>query len=128
MAHFNCVAGFIGYAPDVYAVVTHADIAHGDDDQLYYTRIFLDGDIQVRTNGSFMTCAISERLSLYFFSNVDFLSQKKMKLDTRSEMFQNLNGALDEVQVKFKGENSYLYNMKTGSIPIVVHGNGPVKV
>ena len=51
-----------------------------------------------------------------------------MKLDVQSEIFQNLNGALDEVKVKFKGRSSYLYNMKTGSLPFIIHGNGPIKV
>ena len=30
--------------------------------------------------------------------------------------------------LKYKGYHSYLYNVKTGTIPIVVHGNGPIKV
>lgn len=36
--------------------------------------------------------------------------------------------ALDEVSVKFRGSTSYVYNMKTGKVPIVIHGNGPIKV
>jgi hypothetical protein len=35
---------------------------------------------------------------------------------------------LDEVTIKFKSEHSFAYNVKTGSTPIVVHGNGPIKV
>lgn len=65
---------------------------------------------------------------VYMYTHCWFQEKHRVKLDSKSEIFQNLNGALDDVQVKFKGENSYLYNMKTGSIPIVVHGNGPVKV
>lgn len=34
----------------------------------------------------------------------------------------------DEIVVKFKEPNSYLYNIKTGTTPIIVHGNGPIKV
>ena len=34
----------------------------------------------------------------------------------------------DEVKLKFKGSRSFLYNIKTGTKPIVVHGNGPIKV
>ena len=33
-----------------------------------------------------------------------------------------------EVMLKYKGYHSYLYNVKTGTVPIVVHGNGPIKV
>ena len=51
-----------------------------------------------------------------------------MSLDTRGEVFQNLNGALEEVKVKYKSGASFLYNFKTGMIPAVVHGNGPIKV
>ena len=35
---------------------------------------------------------------------------------------------LDEVTVKFKSEHSFAYNVKTGTTPVVVHGNGPIKV
>ncbi len=30
--------------------------------------------------------------------------------------------------MKFKGSHSYLYNTVTGSTPIAIHGNGPIKV
>ena len=33
-----------------------------------------------------------------------------------------------EVMLKYKGDHSYLYNVKTGTVPIVIHGNGPIKV
>lgn len=39
--------GFIGYAPDVYAIVADHPIADRDDDQLYYTQIFLDKEKRV---------------------------------------------------------------------------------
>ncbi|GFR84006.1 procollagen-lysine,2-oxoglutarate 5-dioxygenase [Elysia marginata] len=50
-----------------------------------------------------------------------------IKLDTRAEIFQNLNHALDEIMIKYKGDHSYMYNVKTGTLPIVLHGNGPIK-
>ena len=91
--------GFIGYAPKIVSLLADK-LKDDDDDQLYYTRVFLD-----RTR--------RERLD--------------MKLDTKSAIFQNLNGALDEVTVKFRGGGSYLYNFRTGFRPPVVHGNGPIK-
>ena len=91
--------GFIGYAPKI-AELFMEKLNDDDDDQLYYTRIFLDQNRR-------------EKLS--------------MKLDTKSAIFQNLNGAMDEVTVKFKGNSSYLYNFKTGFQAAVVHGNGPIK-
>ena len=35
---------------------------------------------------------------------------------------------LDHTVLKSKGEHSYLYNMKTGTVPLIIHGNGPIKV
>jgi len=91
--------GFIGYAPKI-AELFMEKLNDDDDDQLYYTRIFLDQNRREKLN---------------------------MKLDTKSAIFQNLNGAMDEVTVKFKGNSSYLYNFKTGFQAAVVHGNGPIK-
>ena len=33
----------------------------------------------------------------------------------------------EEVKIKFKGSHSYLYNARTGTIPLIIHGNGPIK-
>ena len=38
------------------------------------------------------------------------------------------NYILDDTILKSKGEHSYLYNMKTGTVPLIIHGNGPIKV
>lgn len=92
--------GFMGYAKDIYEVISHHEIENRADDQLYYTNIFLDKKLRNKWN---------------------------MRLDNRGDIFQPLNGALDEVMIKFKGSTSYLYNTKTGNIPIVIHGNGPIK-
>ena len=91
--------GFIGYAPKIVAMLSEK-LNDSDDDQLYYTEIFLDPKRREELN---------------------------MKLDTKSAIFQNLNGAMDEVTVKFKGNSSYLYNYMTGHQAPVVHGNGPIK-
>ena len=37
-----CVPGFIGYAGEVAAVIADHKIQDSDDDQLYYTQIYLD--------------------------------------------------------------------------------------
>jgi len=92
--------GFIGYAPKVFEIVTYQPIEDHQDDQLFYTQIFLNRAIR---------------------------HQQNIKLDTRAEIFQNLHLALGEVVLKYKGEHSFLYNVKTGTSPIVVHGNGPIK-
>ena len=59
--------GFIGYAPDLYKIVTQVPVADADDDQLFYTKIFLNDELR---------------------------EQYKIKLDNRAEIFQNLNGAV----------------------------------
>lgn len=40
--------GFIGYAPEVYELVWDHKVDDVDDDQLYYTKLFLDQDVRVR--------------------------------------------------------------------------------
>ncbi|XP_059152546.1 procollagen-lysine,2-oxoglutarate 5-dioxygenase 1-like isoform X2 [Physella acuta] len=92
--------GFIGYAKEVYEILSNQPISDQDDDQLYYTLIYL---------------------------NRAYRHEWNIKLDTKAEIFQNLNFALGEITLKYKGNHSYLYNVKTGTTPIVVHGNGPVK-
>ncbi|XP_005094861.1 procollagen-lysine,2-oxoglutarate 5-dioxygenase 1 [Aplysia californica] len=92
--------GFIGYAREIYEMVSYQALGDQEDDQLYYTQIFLNRALR---------------------------HEWKMKLDTRAEIFQNLNFALGEVVIKYKGSYSYLYNIRTGTSPIAVHGNGPVK-
>ncbi|CAH1775740.1 unnamed protein product [Owenia fusiformis] len=92
--------GFMGYAPQIYSILTSSAVGFEDDDQLFYTKIFLNKDLR---------------------------KQLSIKLDTKNEIFQNLHGALDEVKLKFKGGSSFLYNTYSGSTPMVVHGNGPIK-
>lgn len=92
--------GFIGYAHEIVEMVNSQPIENDGDDQLYYTEIFLNRGLRHEWN---------------------------IKLDTRAEIFQNMNFALDEVIVKYKGSHSYMYNVKTGTLPIVLHGNGPIK-
>lgn len=60
-------SGIIGYAPYLYKLLSTNEIENTEDDQLYYTKIFLDADL---------------RKSL------------KIKLDTQAKLFQNLNGVI----------------------------------
>lgn len=52
-------------------------IENDDDDQLFYTKIFLDEKKRQELN---------------------------IKLDHRSELFQNLNGATSDVELRFMGK------------------------
>ena len=40
----------------------------------------------------------------------------------------NLNGAVDEIALPVHGDEIYIHNTWTDSIPTVIHGNGPSKV
>ena len=40
-------AGFIGVAKDIVEIINHKTINDMDDDQLYYTKIFLDKNLRV---------------------------------------------------------------------------------
>lgn len=68
---------FMGYAPELYKIVTDSAIGNDDDDQLYYTKIYLDKAKRKQLN---------------------------MKLDHKAEIFQNLNGALTDVELRFIGK------------------------
>lgn len=57
---------FIGYAENVYNLLTYAPIKNKNDDQLFYTLAYLDEN---------------------------FRQKNDMKLDSKSRIFQNLNGA-----------------------------------
>ena len=39
---YLCSGGIIGYAPVLYEIISLKAVNHTDDDQLYYTHIFLD--------------------------------------------------------------------------------------
>jgi hypothetical protein len=49
-------------------------------------------------------------------------------LDKRADIFMNLNGAVDEVELPANDDDVYVHNTWTDSIPTVIHGNGPSKV
>ncbi|XP_043198093.1 procollagen-lysine,2-oxoglutarate 5-dioxygenase 1-like isoform X1 [Amphibalanus amphitrite] len=92
---------FIGYAPELYEIVTHKAIEDGGDDQLYYTKIFLDKALRQKFN---------------------------IKLDYTATIFQNLNGATADVELRFKGSEAYLQNTAYNTVPLVIHGNGASKL
>lgn len=93
----------MGFASDLYKVLTVSPIEDTEDDQLYYTRIFLDEE---------------QREAL------------RIKLDNRADIFQNLHGAEREVKLDFHDETgeAFLRNTEYEVSPLVVHGNGPSKV
>lgn len=92
--------GFIGFAKDIFAIVNQTDIKDLDDDQLYYTNLYLDKE---------------------------FRDKHRIKLDHKADIFQNLNGASGEVELAFDDDYPRLLNSMYDTKPIVLHGNGPSK-
>ncbi|XP_073669105.1 multifunctional procollagen lysine hydroxylase and glycosyltransferase LH3 isoform X2 [Paramisgurnus dabryanus] len=93
--------GFIGYAPEIHAIVKQWKYKDNDDDQLFYTRIYLDKDQRKKHN---------------------------ITLDHKSHIFQNLNGAIEEVVLKFEKSRVRARNVAYDTLPVVIHGNGPTKL
>ncbi|KAM5163708.1 procollagen-lysine,2-oxoglutarate 5-dioxygenase 2 isoform 2-T2 [Mantella aurantiaca] len=93
--------GFIGYVPSVKQIVQQWTLQDNDDDQLFYTKIYLDAHQRESIN---------------------------ITLDHKSHIFQNLNGAIDEVAVYFDGPKARAQNTHYDTLPVLIHGNGPTKV
>ncbi|KAL3068846.1 hypothetical protein niasHT_032971 [Heterodera trifolii] len=99
---------FIGFAREIYALLAIAgdlNLQDGDDDQLFYTRVFLDPDRRTKLG---------------------------VALDSMSYIFQNLNGMQEFVGISpqsaknsddFVMLENFLYNTN----PLILHGNGPSK-
>ncbi len=94
--------GFIGAIKDVRELLAAGgDLGDTEDDQLFYTKIYLDNDLRQNLG---------------------------MKLDHKAEIFQNLNGETDNVELRFAGNDPYFYNIVFDTLPMVFHGNGPSKL
>ncbi|ESO01389.1 hypothetical protein HELRODRAFT_81988, partial [Helobdella robusta] len=92
-------ASFIGYASSLYSMMSSLVYnAKGVDDQTYFTNVFLND---------------REKYNIV--------------LDSRSSIFQNLNDDQDDVSINFDSSYTYLYNDLTGTSPIIIHGNGPIR-
>ncbi|XP_043542412.1 multifunctional procollagen lysine hydroxylase and glycosyltransferase LH3-like, partial [Chiloscyllium plagiosum] len=92
---------FIGYAPVINDIVQQWKFKDDDDDQLFYTKIYLSPKLR---------------------------EKYKMALDHQSTIFQNLNGALDEVVIKFEKGKARIRNIAQDTLPVIIHGNGPTKL
>ncbi|ERE84516.1 procollagen-lysine,2-oxoglutarate 5-dioxygenase 1-like protein [Cricetulus griseus] len=95
------LSGFIGYAPNLNKLVAEWEGQDSDSDQLFYTKIFLDPEKREQIN---------------------------ISLDHRCRIFQNLDGALDEVVLKFEMGHVRARNLAYDTLPVVIHGNGPTKL
>lgn len=95
--------GMIGKAGQLLAVVKAQTIQDKDDDQLFYSLVYLDEKLR---------------------------TELKLKLDHDADIFMNLNGAKSEVVLKFSEADGrpVVFNKKTKTEPSIIHGNGPSKI
>uniref|UniRef100_A0A8C5BXP0 procollagen-lysine 5-dioxygenase n=1 Tax=Gadus morhua TaxID=8049 RepID=A0A8C5BXP0_GADMO len=93
--------GIMGYGTSIKEMVGQWNLHDNDDDQLFYTKIYLD---------------FQQREGL------------NMTLDHKCQIFQNLNGAIDEVMLNFGTDRVRVRNAVYDSLPVVVHGNRKSKV
>ncbi|KAM9279646.1 procollagen-lysine,2-oxoglutarate 5-dioxygenase 2 isoform 1-T1 [Morus bassanus] len=92
---------FIGYAPYINRIVQQWNLQDNDDDQLFYTKIYVDPLAREHIN---------------------------ITLDHKCTIFQTLNGAVDEVLLKFEEGRVRARNSVYDTLPITIHGNGPTKI
>ncbi|XP_038604650.1 procollagen-lysine,2-oxoglutarate 5-dioxygenase 2 isoform X2 [Tachyglossus aculeatus] len=92
--------GLIGYAPSVNQIVQQWNLQDNDDDQLFYTKIYIDSIKRKAIN---------------------------ITLDHKCRIFQNLNGAIDEVLLKFENGKVRAKNSFYETLPVTINGNGPTK-
>lgn len=99
---FFHLLSFAGYASDVYEMLK-TPVKNKDDDQLYYTKAFLDTNIR---------------------------SKLKIKLDYESEIFLNLNGIGSDVRITYNEASGdyFVKNALTDTVPSLIHGNGKSKI
>ncbi|XP_055605130.1 procollagen-lysine,2-oxoglutarate 5-dioxygenase [Uranotaenia lowii] len=93
---------FMGYASKVYQMLK-TPVKDHDDDQLYYTKVYLNEKLREELN---------------------------IKLDHTAALFQNLNGAEEQVLMALDPDTkeAYLKNTEYSTTPLVIHGNGPSKL
>lgn len=53
---FLCIAGFIGYAPYISRLVQQWNLQDNDDDQLFYTKVYIDPLKRVSSSLQFLIC------------------------------------------------------------------------
>ncbi|VDP10604.1 unnamed protein product [Soboliphyme baturini] len=94
---------FVGYAPEVYKMITHQPIDDGENDQLFYTMLYLDDHLREELN---------------------------IKLDSTSEIFQNLKGAVEDVSIDLSlpDKGPQLANNAYGTLPVIVHAAGSSRI
>ncbi|XP_055335239.1 procollagen-lysine,2-oxoglutarate 5-dioxygenase 1-like [Paramacrobiotus metropolitanus] len=89
--------GFMGNGKSISEMLAAGTVSDLDDDQLYYTKLFLDPN---------------QRKDL------------GIVLDTENEIFQTLYDLDHTVKIRFRDDDAYVFNIEHNTEPAVVHGNG----
>ncbi|VVC41556.1 Hypothetical protein CINCED_3A018714 [Cinara cedri] len=93
--------GVIGYASQLYKLLSEKTIKDLGDDQLHLTNLYL---------------------------NTDLREKLKIKLDSYASLFQSLYLAEDDVRLRLVNKSYILENIHFNTHPAVVHGNGLSKL
>uniref|UniRef100_A0A670Z087 procollagen-lysine 5-dioxygenase n=1 Tax=Pseudonaja textilis TaxID=8673 RepID=A0A670Z087_PSETE len=101
--------GFIGYAPVINRIVQLWKYKDDDDDQLFYTRIYLDP-------------------ALRHSYTISWLLSQQLNHDSKLAYFYYFSCFAEEVVLKFEQTRVRARNVAYDTLPVVVHGNGPTKV
>ena len=110
---------FIGYAPDIYRLVTISKFPPEGNDQLYFTQVFLNDTLRQELN---------------------------FTLDYRCRIFQTVEGGPNIIDILYRGilqvfhfrcinlheiyltgRTAYIYNQDYKTIPLIVHTPGYFK-
>jgi len=95
-------SAFIGFAPDLWELINLSDDSSAtSDDQLYFTKAYLNEEIR-------------QRLAI--------------ELDHKAELFQSLQAKESEVELEFNPDSVKVKNTAYLTEPVVVHANGPSRV
>ncbi|XP_062505815.1 multifunctional procollagen lysine hydroxylase and glycosyltransferase LH3-like [Corticium candelabrum] len=95
-SRFISSGGYIGYASVVYEALSTAPIRSNEHEQLFFTHLYL--------------------------YNKEFKKKYNVKLDHRAHLFQNLNGAEEEVELMFDGSHSWIENVVYNTKPVMIRG------
>ncbi|KAL7990893.1 hypothetical protein Chor_014323 [Crotalus horridus] len=103
---FLNAGGFIGYYPNVNDIVQQWDLQDSDDDQLFYTKIYIDP-----------LKRYYEHDDIWNIANVWVWVFKRIASETS-----------DEVLLKFEDGRARARNSIYDTLPVTLHGNGPTKL
>lgn len=88
------IVGFMGYSSYVHEIITSSPLKDEDDDQLFYTKVYLDDELRVSEASVFcFRYEICFEHCMHYFPS-SFQKKWTIKLDHKAEIFQNLNGAV----------------------------------